>query len=186
MNLGELLAWVARTLDDLEIPYMVVGSLASTYHGEPRTTQDVDVVIDPTARQVDQLLAGLDPALFYVGDAVHALARRDMFNLIDLASGWKIDFIIRKERAFSGVELDRRRPAEILGVSLCIATAEDTVLAKLEWAVSGHSERQLADVATVLAVSGEHLDWDHLWRWAETLGLDKHLRRLLEEGVDGR
>ena len=181
MSLGELLAWLGRTLEDLHIPYMVVGSLASTFHGEPRTTQDIDVVIDPSPAQLDQLLSGLDPSLFYVDDARRALARRDLFNLIDTTSGWKVDFIIRKERAFSELEMERRVPVELLGVELFVATAEDTVLAKLEWAVASRSERQVADAAAVLSISGAGLDWDHLWRWAEVLGVGGRLRELLRQ-----
>ena len=90
MNLSELLGWIARTLDEIGIPYMVVGSLASTFHGEPRATQDVDVVIDPSPEQLDDLLLNLDPAVFYVGDVVAALHRRDMFNLVDTTSGWNL------------------------------------------------------------------------------------------------
>jgi len=105
-----------------------------------------------------------------------------MFNVIDLASGWKIDFIVRRDRAFSAAEMSRRIDAEVLGVRIFIATAEDTVVAKLEWAAVSGSERQLTDAASVIAVSGDRLDWDHLHRWADALGLTEHLRRAIREG----
>lgn len=93
---------VMIALDGAAIGYMVVGSFASATHGEPRTTRNLDLVIDPTARQLDQFLAAIDVAQFYVDADVarDALQRRSMFNLIEMTSGWKIDLIIRKERRF--------------------------------------------------------------------------------------
>lgn len=172
---------VAGALDDAGIPYMVVGSLASTFHGEPRATQDVDIVIDPQPDQLAVLLDSFDVERFYVGDGHQALASRGMFNVIDVASGWKIDFIVRRERPFSTTELSRRIDAEVLGIHLSMATAEDTIVAKLEWADASGSERQLADAAAVIAVSGDVLDWEHLRRWAEALGLTEHLNRAISQ-----
>jgi len=177
MTLGDLLKVVTEALHRADVPYMVVGSLASTFHGEPRATQDIDIVIDPEPEQLADLLRSFDAGTFYVGDGEAALAARSMFNVIDVTSGWKIDFIVRKDRAFSAVEMSRRIDAEVLGVPLYIATAEDTVVAKLEWAASSGSERQVADAAAVIAVSGDTLDWNHLHRWADALGLSDLLRR---------
>lgn len=182
MTLRDLLRTVAGALDRAGVPYMVVGSLASTFHGEPRATQDIDIVIDPQPDQLDDLLRSFDAEIFYVGDAHRALTSRGMFNVIDVASGWKIDFIVRKDRPFSAMEMHRRIEAEVLGVRLFVATAEDTVVAKLEWAAASGSERQLADAAAVIAVSGDALDWDHLWRWADALDLTEHLRRAIADG----
>ncbi len=95
-----------------------------------------------------------------------------MFNVIDHASGWKVDFIIRKNRAFSREELDRRVAIAILGVPVFVASPEDTIIAKLEWSkASAGSERQRRDVAGILAVSGSTLDFAHIERWVGALGL---------------
>lgn len=161
---------------------MVVGSLASTFHGEPRATQDIDIVIDPRPEQLADLLRSFDEEAFYVGDGQGALASRGMFNVIDVVSGWKIDFIVRKDRAFSELEMQRRIDVEVLGVHLFVATAEDTVVAKLEWATISGSERQLADAAAVIAVSGDALDWDHVWYWAKALGVIENLQRAISAG----
>ena len=95
-----LLSQIAAILRDLAIPHMVVGSFASTFHGEPRTTRDLDVVIDPSAPQLEQLLERLDADRYYVDADVarDALARRTMFNVIEMATAWKLDFVIRKAR----------------------------------------------------------------------------------------
>jgi hypothetical protein len=167
------LAAIVTELRRFEIPHMLAGSFASTYHGDPRTTNDIDLVIDPSRDALDRFVRGLDPERFYVSAeaARTAFERRGQFNVVLLDSGWKADLILRKERPFSRSEFERRQPAEIAGVALSIATAEDTIVAKLEWARAGESERQLRDVVGILEVSGERLDRDYLARWVAELGL---------------
>jgi hypothetical protein len=178
----EALRAVVARLDGLGIAYMVTGSLASTHHGRPRTTQDVDVVIDPDAEALSRLVAGLHDDGFYVDDGVaaEALSRRGQFNAIQPESGVKIDLIVRKQRAFSIEELSRRKSVELAGgTRVSIASAEDSVLSKLEWARrAGGSEKQLADVVGVLEVQGEALDRDYVERWADALGLTDLWRRV--------
>jgi hypothetical protein len=152
---------------------MVAGSFASTYHGIPRTTQDIDLVIDPTRDTLDALLGRLQPESYYVSReaAAEAWNVRGQFNVIDLASGWKIDLVLRKERPFSREEFARRRPARIMGTTVFVASAEDTIVAKLEWARLSDSERQLRDVVGIIEMSGEQLDLSYVERWVEALGL---------------
>lgn len=171
----QLLRAIVDALNVASIPHMLVGSFASTFHGEPRTTQDLDLVIDPTPDQLDQLLARLPIDQYYVDpDVAHdALRRRSMFNVIDMSSGWKLDLMIRKARPFSIEELGRRERVTILGVDVEAATAEDTIIAKLEWAKQGGSDRQLDDVAGILRVRGEGLDVGYVERWVGALGLDE-------------
>ncbi len=178
MSAANLLCEVVKALDDAGIPHMLVGSFASTAHGAPRSTQDIDIVIDPTADALDRFLGAFDLKDVYVSpSAPVALANRDQFNVIDTTTGWKVDLIIRKDRPFSRAEFARRTRARALDVDVYLATAEDTVLAKLEWAATGGSDRQVADAATVLAVSGDELDHDYLDRWAAELGVEALLAR---------
>lgn len=174
MSLSDLVAAVVQRLDEAGIPYMITGSLASSFHGEPRSTRDADLVIDPTPDAFRRFIDGLVGAEgFYVDAdaAVDALERRTQFNLIDAATGWKVDFVIRKDRPFSLEEFRRRRPVDLLGTTAYLATAEDTIIAKLEWAQAGESERQLRDVASILSVVGDQLDRQYLDRWIADLGL---------------
>ena len=140
-----LLARLVRLLDAADIPFMIAGSFASAAHGLPRTTQDLDVVIDPADGDALELLVqSMTPEDYYVdADAARdALRRRGMFNVIDQASGWKVDFIVRKNRAFSRDEFARRTQLSLLDVPVWVASPEDTVVAKLEWSKqSGGSER---------------------------------------------
>jgi hypothetical protein len=162
---------IVAALDRAEIPHMLAGSFASTLHGIPRSTHDIDLVVDPTPPKLDALLRGLPRDRFYVSAeaARDAIARRSSFNVIDLASAWKIDLIVRRDRPFSKAEFARRQATEILGVRVFAATAEDTIVAKLEWARLGESERQLRDVAGVIEMSGAALDRGYIERWVSEL-----------------
>lgn len=179
MTLHDLAAGLLAALEEAGIPSMVVGSFASSYHGEPRTTRDLDVVIDPAAGSLEALLDRLLAGGFYAdrGAAQQAIVDRTQFNVIDPESGWKVDLIIRKERAFSRQEFDRRQEVDLPFGRFAIATAEDTILAKLEWGRSGESERQLRDVAGIVAVSGAELDLAYLDRWADELGVHDSWQR---------
>ena len=166
---------VVAELEALAIPYMVTGSLASTHHGRPRTTQDIDFVIDPGEPQLRQLVSGLREAGFYVDPDVarEALKRRRQFNAIQPDTGVKIDLIVRKDRPHSIEELHRRARVELAGgTAVSLATAEDCILSKLEWSrKAGGSEKQLADVMGVLEVQGPRLDLGYIDRWARELDI---------------
>jgi hypothetical protein len=177
VSAGDLLREVVHALDDAGIPHMLVGSFASTAHGAPRATQDIDIVIDPAPDALDRFVTAFGPDIYIDPSARAALAGRDQFNLIDTTTGWKVDIIIRKDRPFSREEFSRRTPVMALGIDVYVATAEDTVLAKLEWAAMGGSDRQVRDAATVLAVRGEDLDQDYLEGWAAELGVSDLLAK---------
>lgn len=176
------LSQIARELDRAGIDFMVAGSFASTFHGDPRTTQDIDLVIDPDRQALDRFVGQLDPSVYYVSaDAAdEAWRRRGQFKVVLLDNGWKVDLILRKDRPFSREEFARRQPAEIAGARVHVATAEDTIVAKLEWGAAGESERQLRDVRGILEVCGETLDLAYVERWVETLGLEDSWRRARE------
>jgi len=152
---------------------MLTGSLAGSYHGAPRATQDIDLVVEGSTAGLLRLAESLRRAGLYVSDEAVKEAREThgMFNAIDASTGWKVDFIIRKDRAFSRVEFESRQEIEFQGLRLNLACAEDMVVAKLEWARLGESERQLRDVAKILSVQGEDLDLPRIETWITELGL---------------
>ncbi len=174
-DLGRLLERLVTLLDEANVPFMIAGSFASTAHGVPRTTQDLDLVIDPASvAELDALVTSMPPDQYYVdADAARdAMRRRSMFNVIDLASGWKVDFILRKDRAFSREEFARRMRLTLLDVPVFVASPEDTIVAKLEWSKqAGGSERQRRDVAGILATAGSSLDRGRVDRWVDDLDL---------------
>lgn len=172
MTPAELVADAIAHLERAGVPYMVTGSLASAYHGEPRATRDLDVVIDPAPASLERLVASLEASGYLVDrDAAFAALRdRTQFNAIG-RNATKIDFVIRRARPFSIEEFGRRRPADLLGTPGFIASVEDMVIAKLEWATATESERQLRDVGGMLAVAGDALDREYVERWVDALGL---------------
>ncbi len=145
MSTAEVFRRIVAMLDDAAIPFMLTGSFASSLHGVTRATQDIDLVIAPTKDQIRDLVAGLPAAEYYVDldAALEALDRQTQFNVIDLATGWKIDLVIRRDRAFSRQEFDRRIPIEYADVRLHVATAEDVIFAKLEWTKNSESRWQI-------------------------------------------
>lgn len=173
--LGDLLPRIVQVLGASGVPFMVAGSVASTTYGLMRSTQDIDIVIaPPSLAALEALVTSMPPDAYYadLDSARDAWRRRSMFNVVDFASGWKVDFILRKNRPFSLAEFDRRVETSLLGVSVFVASAEDTVVAKLEWSkLAGGSERQRRDVAGVLATRGTDLDREYIERWVSDLGL---------------
>jgi hypothetical protein len=169
----DLAARLVELLDEHRIPYMLVGSIASSYHGEPRMARDVDVVIDPTPEKLRSLTEALSAAGYDVDadEAAKALDDRSQFRVIDSTTGRKADLTIRKERPFSREEFSRRHRLDSPAGTLCIATAEDTIIAKLERARSGDSEHQLGDIASIVATAGDRLDLSYISRWVDELGL---------------
>lgn len=102
MKLEAFLGLVVQAMDDLRLPFMLTGSLAASYHGAPRATQDIDLVVEPDAAVLLNLASTLrDRGLYVSDDAVSEAAQiRGQFNAIDHDSGWKADFIVRKDRPF--------------------------------------------------------------------------------------
>ena len=152
---------------------MLTGSFASAYYGSPRSTQDIDLVIAATPAQLHLLVENLSATEYYadLDAALEAARRESMFNIIDLESGWKIDMILRKSRAFSVEEFGRRQIVSIQTASLFVASAEDVVIAKLEWAKLAQSPRQIEDAAGILRLHGKSLDGEYLQKWIRGLDL---------------
>jgi hypothetical protein len=183
----ETLLRVARALDDLRIPYLVVGSVASSLHGFSRATADADVVADVGPEQVQPLFEALKED-FYIDDLMvgRAVRNRRPFNVINFHTLFKIDIYPPAADEFSSQEFRRRQPVKLLPDSeqvIYLASAEDTILAKLRWHQKGGgvSGRQLEDVAGVIKVQGERLDRAYLCEWADRLGV----RDLLERAMGG-
>jgi hypothetical protein len=92
----DLLARIVAALEAAEIPYMLTGSYASSLHSIPRATRDIDIIIFPNRDQLTEFIRSLPSESYYsdLDDAIESLKRRSQFNIIDHATGWKVDFII--------------------------------------------------------------------------------------------
>lgn len=171
MTVEEVFQRVVGALERAGIPYMLTGSFASSYHGVARATQDIDIVVSPNADQIRAFIKLLPDDDYYADEnaALEAQRLQRQFNVVDRRTGWKIDLIIRKSRPFSVREFDRRETADVYGVKLAIATAEDVLLAKLEWAKRGESQRQIEDAAEILKRRASDLDLQYIREWVNQL-----------------
>ena len=179
MTSEEILGGTVAALTQTGIPYMIVGSFASNLYGVGRATFDIDVVVSATPDQTKSFLNLLPTTTYYfdLDAALEASRRKDMFNILDMSGGWKIDIIFQKPSAYHQQALQRRIVAEIEQVSVFAATAEDTIIAKLEWAKMGESSRQIEDVAGILKVRDKTVDRAYVDKWVKELGLSSQWDR---------
>jgi hypothetical protein len=165
---------VIVALERLNVPYMVVGSMASIAYGEPRFTQDVDVVIDPTESQAAALCQAFASDEFYASEeaARAAVRSRGQFNIIHSRSGNKVDLVILSPGAWGQSEISRRVRAQILpGLEGYRARPEDVIIGKMLYYQEGGSEKHLRDITGILKVTADDVDREYISRWAAVLGL---------------
>ena len=167
--------------------YFVGGSLASSLQGEPRATNDIDIVLDLPIGRVDRLVAGLGPTFEVDTDMLRdALLHGRSCNIFYLPVVMKVDLFGVGSTPFDASEFARRRPVAVRGAeTLVLKSPEDTVLRKLLWYREGGfvSERQWRDVVEVLRVSGGDMTDGYLTEWARRLGLSDLLDRAKSEAA---
>ena len=176
---------VTAVFDELGIAYHLDGSFASSIHGVPRQTQDVDMVVAMTAETAVALASRL-AGVFHADSesARRAVHEHGSFNLIHRDSGIKVDLFIRGDAPFDHEEFRRHR-SELVQRDperrVFVKTAEDILLRKLQWYRLGGevSDRQWSDILGIVRVQGERLDREHLRRWAEELRTTDLLDRAL-------
>jgi hypothetical protein len=178
---------VVAAFDAARVRYFLGGSVASALYGEARSTRDIDFVAAMLPHDVEPFLAALGNKFYDDAAAIGAaVAARRSFNVIHLDTMVKADIFIFKADAFGRSQFTRRTARQLSQddpTSIYVASAEDTVLAKLQWYRDGGgvSDRQLNDVLGVLKVQGATLDGAYLEEWAGELGLTDLLRRARED-----
>lgn len=182
MTLEQLLPRLIPALERAQLTYMITGSVASSAHGSPRSTRDLDIVIAPTREQILALLQQFPSSKYYADEAqaLAALANRTQFNVIDFVTGWKVDFIIAEDSEYAQGAMRRRREIDIGGQVVDVAAAEDVVIAKLRWAKLSGSQRQLLDAAGVLKTQGDKLELEYLEFWVHKLQLGEEWKVVRE------
>ena len=175
---------IGARLDRLGVVWVIGGSLASSVHGEPRATQDVDIVVALGARHVKPLVTELDRDYFVDADAMRAAVKESgSFNAIHYASAIKADFFVAGNDAFEAERLAHRQGVDMPGGVVYVDTAEHTILRKLEWYRRGGevSERQWRDVQAIVRIQGDRLDHERLRLWAARLGVADLLARAIAQ-----
>ncbi len=174
MELSELLRFAAGALDGIGIEFLVTGSMASIAYGEPRFTNDIDIVVRLRFDQVDALCRAFPSERFYVSRDAASEAVRDggQFNVIHPASGLKIDFMVAADDAFNRSRFARRRMLDVAPPGeIPFAAPEDIILRKLQSYREGGSEKHLRDIRGILKLTGEEVDRAYLEAWVDRLGL---------------
>lgn len=184
MSQQELLKTVVTRLDQLAVPYMLTGSVASSLHGEPRSSHDIDLVVDLSSQRIDSIVAAFPAPRFFLNRAsvLEAVRNRRMFNLLDQETGDKVDFWLMTDSAFDASRFSRRVSVPYEDVSVTLSSPEDTIIAKLRWAkLSGGSERQLQDALRVYELQCARLDGTYIEKWVRELQVEELWRQLLAE-----
>ena len=174
MSQQELLKNVVGLLESNGIDYMITGSVASSLQGEPRLSHDIDLIVAIRDLEVPVLMNVFSSAGYYLDEEAvrEAIVRKSMFNLIEAQGGDKIDFWILTTDPFDQSRFGRKRTEEIFGIKVKVSSPEDTILAKLHWAVkSGGSMKQFTDALRVFEVQYKDLDFSYLDRWVDSLGI---------------
>lgn len=181
----EVALQVTAVLEDLRIRYVIGGSIASSLHGYARLTRDSDIVADVGPQHVQPLIDRLAPHFYIAEEAIReAIEHKSSFNLIHQATLYKVDVFVPKRRSFERSQL-RRGIRRTLGTDppreAVFSSAEDTVLAKLDWYRLGGetSTRQWNDIRNILRVQGDRLDRIYMRQMAAELGVED----LLEKAV---
>jgi hypothetical protein len=172
---AELLRKMATTLEKLGVPYAVVGSTASTVYGEPRFTNDIDIVLDLHSRDVTAFCSEFPSPEYYLSrPAVEAAVnRRFQFNIIHPSSGLKVDCILVGDSEFDRNQIQRALRVERTEVAYAVqfATPEDVILKKMEYFKLGQSEKHTRDICGILRAQGDRIDREYIRTWAAKMGL---------------
>ncbi len=184
MNERELLVDCLRRLNRCDVTYYLTGSMASNYWGIPRSTHDLDFVVQMPITAVPRIVQEFSGDFYIEEAAVRAVYEPPhQFNAIDTRSALKVDFWLAGAEPFDQEMLRRRLPATLFGEAAWISTAEDITLHKLVWNRMTPSDRQLGDAAGIVAVQADALDKNYLRYWAQELGVTTELERLLNGAI---
>ncbi|MFO0599866.1 MAG: hypothetical protein U0228_31445 [Myxococcaceae bacterium] len=178
---------VVRALERMNVPHYVTGSLASSLHGDPRSTNDADLVAALRVNQHADLQRELGDRFYVDEDEFrHAVEQERSFNLVDQVELAKVDVFCVRADGYQAAALARAKPMELEAddpfSSAHVASAADVILSKLRWYRLGGetSDRQWSDLRGVVRAQAGRLDLEYLRKWAADLGVSQLLERLLE------
>ncbi len=179
MEQQELLLRTVEILDVLNIPYMVTGSFAVNFYGIPRTTHDIDLVVQIRSADATRLAQSFSADFYAEPEFMRqAIDQQFMFNVIDPSSGLKIDFWILKREPYDAERFRRRRQQMVFGHAVWMPSPEDVILSKLLWYKEAQTDKHLNDARGVWDMQKESLDRDYLRAWAMRLSILTFLEQL--------
>jgi hypothetical protein len=178
MTAHEATAAVIDALDALHVPYMLVGSLSSSYYAIPRSTQDADFVVQATAATIPSLMDRLGDGFQLDRQmSFETVAAPAHYILRLMDAPFVVELFVLGDDAHDQQRFARRCRRRILDRDVSIPTAEDVIITKLRWSHAGRRRKDLDDARDVIAVQGNWIDWDYVNSWC-----DRHeTRELLDE-----
>ena len=181
----DVLHRVLDALQALDIPYMIVGSFASTYWGRPRTTHDADLLVEMPVAKAPLLARALQTEFYAPEFALsEAAQQRSHANVIHLQYPFKVDLWMVQEDDYDRERFGRRRSATMFERQVWVSSPEDIILSKLRWyQMSPVLQRQLQDAVEVYEIQESDLDQAYLDRWAEHLRVTDLLREVREQAA---
>lgn len=185
MNPEELLKSITEVLAELKIPYAITGGFAASVWGNPRSTADIDIIIELMEKNVGPLtkkVSSLDKN-FYVDEdmARDAVIHKSEFNFIDPDCGLKVDFFVMDNTSYNKLKIKRAILRDLYGAKALFVSPEDLILSKLIWSKETYSQKQFEDIKTVLRNKEIKLDYNYINKWAEKHGTIEILNKLIEE-----
>jgi hypothetical protein len=161
---------IIAVLNDLQIPYMLSGSVAMSLYVVPRATRDFDFIIHLAPQDVDRFVANFQEGYYCNKESVQeAVVNPGMFNIIDHASGYKADFVVLKNEVYRRTEFERRKAIDYFGKTIFVVSPEDLLISKLIWIQSLQSGIQMEDIRNLRQI--DELDWQYIRNWIDRLNL---------------
>lgn len=164
-----------EVLEGLRIPYMITGSVASILYGEPRFTNDIDVVIALKRTDVKPLVDSFPSDEFYIPHEeaiLEEIRRKGQFNIIHIPTAIKMDCIILKDSEFELEQFKRRgRVPFVNGKEVFTSSPESVILSKMLFYKEGKSEKHISDIIGVLNISGNIVNKEYIEKWSKELGI---------------
>jgi hypothetical protein len=182
----QMLRHLVDVMKTLEVRYFVTGSLASITYGEPRFTNDIDIVVELRPEHIDPLCAAFPDPRYYCSRqaAVDAVRKRFQFNIIEVDTGMKADVIVPPDTEFGRARFDRILFKTVAGgVDAWLASPEDIILNKLLFYREGRSDKHIRDIAGVLKVQAERIDRVYILGWVEHFGLHAEWQLALDRST---
>lgn len=166
----ELFTHICKKLNEAKIDYMLSGSLALNLYTVPRMTRDIDVVIELKQSDINLFISNFKDRFYFNENTIREETnKKGMFNIIDTDTGYKVDFIVRKDSPYRKTEFERKKQVEMMGVDTWVVSIEDLILSKLIWIQQLQSDKQMEDITNLL--DNDHIDFPYLRHWIEKLKL---------------
>lgn len=167
MELTSLLKLVVGKLDKLKIPYVLTGGLAVSFWGAPRTTHDIDIIIEINRAQIDRVVSVFQKGFYIMSEDIKGMIDKGLsFNLIHYKTGLKIDFwSVDKTDPHKAIEFKNALKKKIFGKQISIISPEDLVIVKLQWYKMSGLSRDMEDIKSILRISSP--DVKYIKDWAQ-------------------